>query len=157
MEAGNDDGAEQAIRESDALAGSRHSSDRNLLRVTRAELASRRGAHSDALDRLGRVLTDAESVGDSVAILTVIVSLVRAFRRAGSEAEMLETVGIVEACMEEEPAYRRYAEVVLSDSQSAIKDAIRRLGPAATALLEAGQAVEPAQRVKRTLTLINAD
>ncbi|HWF50781.1 MAG TPA: NB-ARC domain-containing protein [Solirubrobacteraceae bacterium] len=129
MEAGDNDGAEQVIRASDALAGSRHSSDRNLLRVTRAELASRRGAHAEALDGLGRVLADTESVGDSIAIFATILSLVRAFRRAGSESEMLESAGIATAFTEEEPSYRRFAEVALSDSQTAIDDAIRRLGP----------------------------
>lgn len=157
LEAGDDDGAEQTIRESDALAGSRHSSDRNLLRVTRAELASRRGAHAEALAGLGRVLADAESVSDSIAIVATLLALVRAFRRAGMDPEMLETAGIATAFTEQDPTDRMFAETALSDSRSAIDDAIRRLGPAGTSLFDAGQATEAAQRVKRILTLLNAN
>jgi predicted ATPase len=157
MDAGDFDRAERTIRESDALAGPRRSSDRNMLRATRAELASRRGRHAEALDDLGRLLGESEATGDVPATMTAIVYLVRAFARTDRDRELLETVGIIEAWARDSPSLRRHGEAAMAEPRPVIDASRARLGAEAAIMLDAGRAVEPSQRVKRVLALLNTD
>ena len=157
VESGRDDDAETAIRESDAIAGPLRSPNRDVIELIRANLASRRGAHTDAFDRFGRALTHAELVGDSSAIHMIVASLVHAFQRAGREPQMLETAGILDALVAEESAHGTFAAAVLGASESAIAAATARLGPAGASIRDAGRAVEPAQRANRVCALIYTD
>jgi tetratricopeptide (TPR) repeat protein len=157
VESGRDDDAERAIRESDAIAGPLRSPNRDVIELIRANLASRRGAHTDAFDRFGRALTHAELVGDSSAIHMIVASLVHAFERAGREPQMLETAGILEALVAEESAHGTFVAAVLGASEIAIAAAIARLGPAGTSIRDAGRAAEPAQRANRIYALIYTD
>ena len=157
VESGRDDDAETAIRESDAIAGRLRSPNRDVIELIRANLASRRGAHTDAFDRFGRALTHAELVGDSSAIHMIVASLVHAFQRAGREPQMLETAGILDALVAEESAHGTFAAAVLGASESAIAAATARLGPAGASIRDAGRAVEPAQRANRVCALIYTD
>jgi class 3 adenylate cyclase/predicted ATPase len=157
VESGRDDDAERAISESDTIAGPLRSPNRDVIELIRANLASRRGAHEDAFERFGRALTHAELVGDSSAIHMIIASLVHAFERAGREAQMLETAGILEAVVGEESAHGTFVAAVLGSSEDAIATAIAHLGPAGTSIRDAGRAVEPAQRANRIYALIYTD
>jgi len=157
LEAGRPDDAETTIRQSDLVAGPLRSPNRDFIEVIRAHLASMRGAHADALDGFGRALTDAELVGDGAAIWMITVSLVRVFARAGRERQMLEMAGMVEALAAGEPAHGMLASAAMADSEPAITAAIERLGSVGTSIIDAGRAVEPAQRVKRICALIYAD
>jgi len=96
LEAGRPHDAEKVMLESDAIAGSLPSSIRDT-DIIRAALESTIGNHAQALDRHGRALTRAELAGDQAAIQVIVVSLVRAFTRAGREREMLETAGVAKA------------------------------------------------------------
>ena len=96
LEAGRLHDAEKVMLESDAIAGSLPSSIRDT-DIIRAALESMIGNHAQALDRHGRALTRAELGGDQAAIQVIVVSLVRAFTRAGREREMLEAAGVAQA------------------------------------------------------------
>jgi hypothetical protein len=87
----------------------------------------------------------------------IIASLVHAFERAGREAQMLETAGILEAVVGEESAHGTFVAAVLGSSEDAIATAIAHLGPAGTSIRDAGRAVEPAQRANRIYALIYTD
>ncbi len=152
LEAGREDEAEAALRRADSVAAAQRSPNLDLLGVIRGYLASARGAYDEALDRYARVLSHAELVGDQSAILVTVVSLLRTLARAGRERAMLETAGIIQALTDE------WSELGIpepfSDPEPSVGTALARLGQEGQTILQAGRSVEPAQRVKRLLTLI---
>jgi class 3 adenylate cyclase/predicted ATPase len=150
LEAGRPDEAEVAIRDSDAVAGGERSGSARLGEMVRAVLASHRGAHEEALDRLARVLTEAESSDDSSTIVVSLAALVRALGRAGRDREMLEAAGMEQGLVAE----RGLEEAVFADPGGVVAEALERLGARGAVWLEAGRAVEPAHRVKRACTLV---
>jgi class 3 adenylate cyclase/predicted ATPase len=150
LEAGRLDEAEAAIRDSDVAAGGGRSGSALLREMVQAVLASHRGAHEEALDRLARVLTEAESSDDSSTIVVSLSALVRALGRAGRDREMLEAAGMEQQLV----ADRGLAETVFLDPAGVVSQALRRVGPAGRAWLEAGRALEPAHRVKRACALV---
>ncbi len=150
LEAGRPQEAEVAIRESDTVAGGRRRGDALLSQMVWAILASHRGAHEQALDGLARVLTEAESSGDSSAIVVSLAALVRTFGRAGRDREMLEAAGMEKQLVSE----RGLEESVFADPGGVVAEAVERLGAPGAGWLEAGRRVEPAGRVKRACTLV---
>jgi tetratricopeptide (TPR) repeat protein len=158
LEAARPDDAAAAITASEALAGPTllH----NLVpesEFVRATLASVAGAHTEALDRHARALTHAELVGHRSAVWTIVVSLVRAFARAGRERSMLEAAGVAHAIAAERAAQGDFVSAVFTDPEPAVTAALSRLGPEGQAIINAGRALEPDQRVKRLCALIYSD
>jgi tetratricopeptide (TPR) repeat protein len=158
LEAGQPDAAAAAIAESDALIPPERSFDRGReIDVIRATLESVAGAHAQALDRHARALTQAELVGDSGAVWMLTVSLVRAFARARRERSMLEAAGVALATAAERSAQGDFVSTVFTEPEPAVNAALARLGPEGQAMVDAGRALEPGQRVKRLCVLIYAD
>jgi len=155
LEAARPHDAEKVMLESDAIAGSLPSSIRDT-DIIRAALESVIGNHAQALDRHGRALTRAELGGDQAAIQVIVVSLVRAFARAGREREMLEAAGIAKALAAERSAHGEFVSAVFADPDPAVTAAIERLGPPAQSIFDAGGSLEPGHRVKRLCALIYA-
>jgi len=155
LEAGRPHDAEKVMLESDAIAGSLPSSIRDT-DIIRAALESMIGNHAQALDRHGRALTRAELGGDQAAIQVIVVSLVRAFTRAGREREMLEAAGVAKALAAERSARGEFVSAVFADPDPAVTNAIERLGAPAQSIFDAGRALEPDHRVKRLCALIYA-
>jgi hypothetical protein len=89
--------------------------------------------------------------------MTAIVYLVRAFARTDRDRELLETVGIIEAWARDSPSLRRHGEAAMAEPRPVIDASRARLGAEAAIMLDAGRAVEPSQRVKRVLALLNTD
>ncbi|HZU59583.1 MAG TPA: hypothetical protein VE983_01365, partial [Solirubrobacteraceae bacterium] len=156
LEAGRVDESEAAIRQSDAIAGTLRSHDRDLLEILRAHLASLRGAHAEALDAYGRVLTQAELAADQSAIHVAVISLLRALARAGREREMLETAGIARSLADEWSKHGFEVPAPFNDPEPAVTAALERLGPEGEAIFQTGHSIEPSQRVKRLCALIYA-
>jgi class 3 adenylate cyclase/predicted ATPase len=151
LEAGRVDEAEVAILQSDAATGGRRSGTPEMRTILRAVLASHGGLHDEALDSLARVLTSAESSGDSSTILVALAALVQAFARAGRDRELLEAAGITRALVAERDLLN---EADFAVPAAVVADALERVGPSGASILDAGRAVEPARRVKRACTLV---
>lgn len=124
--------------------------------IVRAALESVVGNHADALDRHGRALTRAELAGDQAAIQVLVVSLVRAFARAGPEREMLEAAGVARALAAERSSEGEFVAAVFADPEDEVASAIERLGSPAMRSFDAGRSLEPSQCVKRLCALIYA-
>ncbi len=151
LEAGRVGEAEAAIRESDAATGGRRSGTPEMRTILRAVVASHGGLHDEALDNLARVLTAAESSGDTATILVALAALVQAFARAGRDRETLESAGITQALVAERDLMN---EIDFALPAAVVAGALARMDPGGETILEAGRAVEPAHRVKRACALV---
>jgi hypothetical protein len=154
LEADQPDAAAAALAQADALAGPSSSS--LEAEAVRATLESRRGAHADALNRYAHALTAAELAGDSNAVWILAFSLVRVFARAGREHPTLEAAGIAQAITDERAAQGDFVSGAFAEADPAVTDLVARLGPGGQEIIERGQALQPAQRVKRLCALIYA-
>jgi predicted ATPase/class 3 adenylate cyclase len=153
VEIGRYDAADAVIAECEQAAGSLRSTVLRRIDLTRAELALARGEVAGALDWFARALTTAELAADHTEMHVIMMLLLRAFARVGRDRAMLEVYGISLAQADERSEQGMTGLLGWREPEPAVAEALTRLGPEGVAIVDAGRALAPDQRVKRVCAL----